>query len=128
MKVKEIIDGASDIMTVKRVFGEPIERDGLTIIPAAAVKGAGGGGEGEAPDGKGKGEGGGFGVNAHPSGAYVINHGEVSWKPAIDRNHAATVAGAVAVVALLVRRSIAKARIKAETKQHALDALAAREH
>ncbi len=33
-------------MNVRRVYGEPYEADGITIIPAAAVRGGGGGGEG----------------------------------------------------------------------------------
>ena len=35
MEVQEVIGQARDALTVKRVFGEPYEKDGLTIIPAA---------------------------------------------------------------------------------------------
>jgi uncharacterized spore protein YtfJ len=38
---------ARDSLTVKRVFGEPIERDGVTVIPVANVMGAFGGGGGD---------------------------------------------------------------------------------
>jgi uncharacterized spore protein YtfJ len=75
--------GTRDALTVKRVFGDPVERDGVTVIPAAAVRGgAGGGGEG----GESGGGGGGFGIVARPIGAYVIRDGTVSWRPAIDAN------------------------------------------
>ena len=41
--VDEIISQARDSITVKRVFGEPIEKDQLTIIPVAKVIGGAGG-------------------------------------------------------------------------------------
>ena len=49
MQVEDILGQARDAMSVRRVFGEPIERDGLTIIPVANVIGGGGGGWGEGP-------------------------------------------------------------------------------
>ena len=39
MEVQEVIAQARDALTVKRVFGEPYEKDGVTIIPAARVQG-----------------------------------------------------------------------------------------
>ncbi|MEX0625654.1 MAG: hypothetical protein WD402_03835 [Chloroflexota bacterium] len=35
MNVDEMLSGARDTMTVKRVYGDPIERDGVLVIPAA---------------------------------------------------------------------------------------------
>src|SRR6266508_2819275 len=81
VNVDELIEGARDAISVKKVFGEPIEEDGVTVIPAAAVRGGGGGG------GDTEGNGGtGFGLTASPIGAYVIKDGEVSWKPAVNPN------------------------------------------
>ena len=37
MNVQDILAQARDTITVKRVFGDPYERDGMTIIPAACV-------------------------------------------------------------------------------------------
>ncbi len=37
---REILAEARDALTVKRVFGEPFEKDGLTIVPVAQVMGA----------------------------------------------------------------------------------------
>lgn len=114
MEVQQLIAQAQDMITVKRVFGDPYEKDGVTIIPAAKVQGGGGGGGGEGPSGKGgKGEGGGFGLSARPAGAYVIKNGEVTWQPAVDIGSVVAVAGAVAIVTLLSLRSIVKARAKA---------------
>jgi uncharacterized spore protein YtfJ len=81
--VDQMWKGTRDALTVKRVYGDPVERDGVTVIPAAAVRGgAGGGGEG----GESGGGGGGFGIVARPIGAYVIRNGTVSWRPAVDLN------------------------------------------
>ena len=61
--VNELWKGTRDAITVKRVYGDPVESDGVTLIPAAAVRGvAGGGGEG----GGNGGGGGGFGILARP--------------------------------------------------------------
>ncbi len=108
MKINELVSEAQDAITVKRVFAEPYEKDGLTVIPAAMVGGGGGGGGGH--DGEGQeGEGGGFGVAARPAGAYVIKDGEVSWRPAVDPNRLAVVLGLVVVVYLLTRPRMARA-------------------
>lgn len=105
MNVDEMIRGTQDTMTVKRVYGEPIERDGLTIIPAAKVTGGGGGGgDGETATG------GGFGVSARPVGAYVIKDGKVSWEPALDVNRLILGSQVVAIFFLLVMRAILKRR------------------
>ena len=61
LDVKEAVEAARESMTVRRVYGEPYERNGVTVIPAASVQGGAGGGSGEAPDGK-TGGGGGFGL------------------------------------------------------------------
>ena len=88
MKFSEVLHDAEEAVTVRRVFGEAYERDGVIVIPAASVMGGGGGGEGEgnSPQGGGNGSGGGFGVRAKPLGAYVVKDGRVTWKPAIDLN------------------------------------------
>ncbi|RZV47653.1 MAG: sporulation protein, partial [Acidimicrobiia bacterium] len=50
-RVDEILGEARDTLTVRRVFGEPIVQNGVTVVPAAAVRGGGGGGEGEPGEG-----------------------------------------------------------------------------
>lgn len=109
MDVDQLISKARDAVTVKRVFGEPYERDGLTVIPAAMVMGGGGGGSGT--DDKGAdGEGGGFGMHARPVGAFVIKGDQVSWRPTVDPNRVLAVVGAVAVAWLLTRPARIRAR------------------
>jgi uncharacterized spore protein YtfJ len=112
MQAHDILAQARDTLTVKRVFGEPIERDGVLIIPAAKVAGGGGGGSGPA-EGPDSGGGGGFGMQARPAGVFVIKDGEVSWQPAIDVNRVILGGQIVAIIFLLVIRAIAKARAKA---------------
>jgi uncharacterized spore protein YtfJ len=112
MDVQEVIGQARDTITVKRVFGEPYEKDGITLIPAAKVQGGGGGGGGEGPEGQGKGSGSGFGVSARPAGAYIIREGQVTWQPAVDVNRIVAVGGFVVVFVLFTLRSIARARAK----------------
>jgi uncharacterized spore protein YtfJ len=101
MEVQEVLAQARDAMTVKRVFGEPYEKNGVTVIPAARVQGGAGGGGGEGPQGQGKGSGSGFGLAARPVGAYLIRGDEVTWRPAVDLNRIVLGAQVVAVVALL---------------------------
>ena len=89
------------LVGVGRVFGEPIERDGVTLVPAATVIGGGGGGESEAADERPPGSGLGFGLVAWPSGAYEIKDGRARWIPALDTTRIAVVA--LIVIAILLR-------------------------
>jgi uncharacterized spore protein YtfJ len=111
--VDEILANVRETMTVKRVFGEPIERDGLTVVPVARISGGGGGGGGEDDKGSG-GYGVGYGVNAHPAGVYVIKNGNVKWEPAIDLNKVILGGQILVIVALLVLRTILKSRNEQE--------------
>ena len=112
MEVQDVIAQARDAMTVKRVFGEPYEKDGVTVIPAARVQGGAGGGSGEDPQGQGKGSGSGFAMNARPVGAFIIQGGELSWRPAVDVNRIILGGQVVVIVALLTLRAIVKARAR----------------
>jgi uncharacterized spore protein YtfJ len=112
VEVEGIIERARDALTVKRVFGDPYEKNGVTVIPAADVRGGGGGGTGEGPEGTGKGGGGGFGLVARPAGAYVIRGDDVTWQPAVDVNRIVLGAQVLALAALLLARTIVKARLK----------------
>ncbi|HEY8170416.1 MAG TPA: sporulation protein [Candidatus Limnocylindria bacterium] len=103
--IQETMQRTVDGMHPKQVFGEPIERDGVVYLPAAKVRGGGGGGG----DKEGNG-GGGFGLTAKPAGMYVIRNGDAEWRPALDINRIVLGAQVVAIVALLVLRSIVKAR------------------
>jgi uncharacterized spore protein YtfJ len=98
--VDEMLRGARDAMTVKRVYGDPVESEGVTLVPAAVVGGGGGGGG----DDEGNG-GGGFGLQARPAGAWVIRDGEATWKPAVDLNRIALFAFLLGLALAVRRRS-----------------------
>jgi len=96
------------------VDGEPIEHDGVLVVPVACVRGGFGGGAGEgqpkregenAPTGWG---GGGMGTRA--VGVDASREGDVQWRPAVDVNRLVLCAQLAGVVALLVVRSIVKTR------------------
>jgi uncharacterized spore protein YtfJ len=112
MKPAELLSKAKDTVTVRQVYGEPYEKDGVTIITAAAVMGAGGGGEGTR-EGE-EGEGGGFGLAARPTGVFVLSEGRLRWHPAVDVNRLLpAVVAALVVLAVTwgrVRRATLKAR------------------
>jgi uncharacterized spore protein YtfJ len=97
MDASAILAKLGDSLTAGRVFGEPIERDGCTLIPVAFVAGGGGLGTNQGlppgtqppavPTGQKQqapGEGGGFGMVCWPIGAYVIKGGHVRFVPSFD--------------------------------------------
>lgn len=114
MDAKELLGQARDSLTVRRVFGDPIERDGTLVLPVASVMGGAGGGggpmpagaetttEGEAPTGEGFG----FGMSARPLGVYVIRGDDVEWHPAVDRNRQLMLGAVVSLVTILSIRAI----------------------
>jgi uncharacterized spore protein YtfJ len=79
VNVDEMVKGVHDALAVRRVYGEPIERNGVVVVPAAVVRGGGGGGSDERSNG-----GGGFGLQARPVGAFVIRGDRVRFEPAVD--------------------------------------------
>ena len=107
--VQEVIDSAQ----AGKVFGAPIERDGMTVVPVAKVQGGGGAGGGGATQGQHAGEAGsgaGVGVMAKPLGVFVIRDGKVSWQPALDLNKVILGGQVVLALALLVLRTYIKKR------------------
>jgi uncharacterized spore protein YtfJ len=94
----------------ERVYGEPYEKDGVTVIPASTVWAGGGFGTGHyamaalnviaesSEAAPGEGSGGGGGTISRPVGAYVIKNGEARWVPAVDVNR--VILGAQILVAL----------------------------
>ncbi|RSZ66048.1 sporulation protein [Corynebacterium hylobatis] len=118
-----LTEAVKDILTVRRVFGEPVETDGALVIPVARVSGGSGVGFGsgssdrpdsDKPDdndgsggrpGSEEGGGGGFGVNVKADGIYLIRDGEAQWVPALDFNRLAAsgmMLGLAAIVAWVV--------------------------
>jgi uncharacterized spore protein YtfJ len=109
MNVDELVRTAKDSMTVRRVYGDALEHDGVTIIPAATVAGGLGGGTGKDPKGQ-EGEGGGFGMTGRPVGVFVLRDGQVSWRPAVDVNRVVGILGVVVAAYVLMRPRMARIR------------------
>ena len=104
MDPQQVLTGAQDAMSVRRVFGEPVQAGDVTLLPVATIGGGGGGGSKRADE-----SGSGFGLWARPAGVFAIKNGEVRWRPAVNVNRA--IAGgqivgvvAIGVVGALVRR------------------------
>ncbi|MBO9569563.1 MAG: hypothetical protein J7503_12150 [Cellulomonas iranensis] len=93
---------ADDTFTVRRVFGEPYERDGALVVPVARVTGAvgtatatGDGGvrgprrdddRGAGPYGTGDAGAGAFGTHVKAVGVFVVDDDGAHWHPALDLN------------------------------------------
>ena len=97
MTPDDILTRVGDQLGIRRVFGEPVERDGVLVIPVAVTIGCGGGGSG--PDEQGSG--GGFGGMVRGIGVYSIANGQVRFVPAIDTT--ALAAMGVVLVGLVLR-------------------------
>jgi uncharacterized spore protein YtfJ len=97
MNPQEVLVNAQQAMSVRRVFGDPIQVGDTTVIPAAVVGGGGGGGA------RGTEESGvGFGLKAKPAGAYILKNNRVCWRPAVDVNKIVLGGQLVAIAAILV--------------------------
>ena len=113
--------------SVKAVFGEPIERDGLTIIPVAKVRWGFGGGAGAKPIAAGQGEptdddggpmddtlemstgaGGGGGAFADPIGYIEIGPDGAEFKPIVPAMPSPGFMLAVGATAAMFIRAIAR--------------------
>jgi uncharacterized spore protein YtfJ len=99
MDTSDLVADLAGRMREHQVFGPPVERDDVTVVPVAEVRGGGGIGGRARPGSAGNG---GFGLVARPVGAWVIKDGTVRWEPALDVNRVILVGNAVALVALLV--------------------------
>lgn len=91
----------------KAVFGEAVERDGISVIPVARVRWGVGAGGGEGPEGSGSGGGG--GVAADPIGYIEVTSAGATFRP-IPRTFGpgAVVGGALALA--IVLRALARFR------------------
>jgi uncharacterized spore protein YtfJ len=90
------------------VFGQPVERDGVTVIPVAKVRYGFGGGAGSGHEGEkeGEGGGGGGGLMASPLGYIEIQGGQATFKPIRDAANLAPLALAAGLGAWLALRGL----------------------
>ncbi|MBO0719819.1 MAG: sporulation protein [Blastocatellia bacterium] len=75
-RMAELLRATANVSTI---FGEPIERDGITVITVAKVAYGFGGGRGQGNGGDGTGGGG--GIHVSPVGYIEIGNGGAVYKP-----------------------------------------------
>lgn len=70
----------------KHIYGEPVERDGVTVVPVAQAAYGFGGGSGKKKKGElaGEGSGGGGGAMLIPVGYIEIKNGQTRFRPTRD--------------------------------------------
>jgi uncharacterized spore protein YtfJ len=106
---KDLLKRLREFYTVERIYGEPLEIKGKTIIPVARVNAGGGGGEGGGESGESDGteKGSGFGMGfsfggtARPVGMMVVEDEKTTWIPITDNEK--IILKSVATVASLVK-------------------------
>lgn len=103
MDLNELLAKATDGITVRRVFGEPITVGDSVLIPVAWVMGGAGGGGGSGKQGSGSG--GASGLRAGPVGLYQARNGVVTWHPALNINRVIAGGQALAGLTMLVLAS-----------------------
>jgi uncharacterized spore protein YtfJ len=87
------------------IFGDPVERDGVTVIPVARARWGFGGGVGRKKDEDGAGGGGGAQVS--PVGFIELRNGQAEFRPIRNVSFPMMIAGGLATLFLL-RRTLSK--------------------
>ena len=96
MTPEEILERVGDQVGVRRVFGTPVEHDGVLVVPVAVAIGGGGGSTGVDDLGSGSG----FGGMVRGIGVYAISNGHVRFVPAVDTTALAALGVLLAGLAL----------------------------
>ncbi|OGX84145.1 GerW family sporulation protein [Hymenobacter coccineus] len=93
--------------TAQTVYGTPVEREGVTVIPVARVRygfGGGGGGGTQAGEGAGSGLGAGVGVSLTPVGYIELQEGRSRFRPI--RSSVVPLVAVSGAIAWLLLRSV----------------------
>ncbi len=110
-RLAELVGGAAG---AHLVYGEPVERQGITIIPVARVRYGFGGGTGRKPHAGARadeeGEGGGGGVQAMPVGFLILRDGEATYRPIRDPARLTGLALAIGAGLWLAFRALSRVR------------------
>lgn len=109
MDSQAILQRVEETMSPRRVFGDPVQVDGVTLLPVATV--GGGGGAGQRGD-QGAEHGVGFGVGAQPAGVFVVRDGDAKWRPVLNLNRVILGGQIVALAAILTFGSVMRYWLK----------------
>jgi uncharacterized spore protein YtfJ len=99
-----LADQAGARFTASTVFGEPVERGGVTVIPVATGRFGFGGGSGSDPDKHQSGEGGGGGATMTPVGYIEIKDSSTRFVPAVDPIRVGRLVGTLLLTAWALSR------------------------
>jgi uncharacterized spore protein YtfJ len=103
--VERLAQQISTAASAQTIFGTPVERAGITVIPVARAQyGLGGGGGSKAAEGEGSG--GGAGVSVVPLGYIELTDGHSRFRRI--RGSALPIVAVSGLVALLLLRSVPK--------------------
>lgn len=97
---------------VKTIFGEPVEKDGVTVIPVARARWGFGSGSNSGGNtrgnqmGEGTSAGGGGGVTVSPAGYVEVRDGRARFHPIYNPANVAQIIVASGIVGVLVLRAV----------------------
>jgi uncharacterized spore protein YtfJ len=107
--LQRVGETVGDKAKVSTVFGEPVEREGITVIPVAKARfGFGGGGGAGGPKGEeGSGGGGGGGASVTPVGYIEVRDGGAVFRRISNPSDVVAAVVAASLAALTLRRLLA---------------------
>jgi uncharacterized spore protein YtfJ len=104
--VERVAEKMGASASAKAVYADPVEHDGITVIPVAKVRWGFGGGSGRK---KGeRGSGGGGGMQAAPLGYIEIKEGQTQFRPIRDPMTFVPIAAVGSIAGWILLRSIRK--------------------
>jgi uncharacterized spore protein YtfJ len=109
-KLAERIGGQLGASTV---YGSPVERDGVTVIPVAAARFGIGAGSGTDPGKRQEGEGGGAGAMSTPAGYIEIKDGRSRFVPVVHPARMLALICCTVLAGLAIARPMAARRTSA---------------
>jgi uncharacterized spore protein YtfJ len=106
---------------VTTIFGEPVEKEGVTVIPVARARWGFGGGRGSGGNNgenqKGSDTGGGAGVKVSPVGYVEVRDGRARFRPIYDPAMVTQIIVASGIVTALVLQGVRRLIIKSRAKR-----------
>jgi uncharacterized spore protein YtfJ len=105
-RVAQTVGGRANVSTI---FGEAVEREGITVIPVAKARFGfgGGGGAGSREGDEGSGGGGGGGATVSPVGYIEVRDGDAQFKRISSSLELVALGAAAVLAALTVKRLVA---------------------
>jgi uncharacterized spore protein YtfJ len=103
-----LADRVGGRVTASTVYGAPVERDGVTVIPVASTRFAIGGGGGSDPAKSQEGSGGGAGGSVTPAGYIELKDGRSRYVPIVQPARMALIVFGAVLAGLALARGSAR--------------------